>query len=436
MHSAEVPPIDKLVDARNGLVSREALINEDIFKLEIERIFDRSWLYLGHESEIPDAGDFVTRYLSTAPVIVSRQADGSVQAALNSCRHRGVKVCRVDSGNAKGFTCPYHGWRYDIGGALIAPSFERAMPEGTDFSAWGLIKVPRIASYKGLIFGCWDEDAVSLEDYLGDFRWYIDMFFARTPGGMKVLGPPQRFRVKTNWKTGAMNFGTDNQHVFTTHIGPFTLQRGQLSRPEMTKALSDGVQVASPGGHNVSITSSEVGGPYARFLPEMAPLYQATLGAEQQELVSGLLIAVGSIFPHMSFIERNVVTATPRSGTTTMIRLWQPLGVDETEIWSWSFAEAETSAEFKELSLRDSVRNFGLSGVFEQEDVELWSSIGEGSRNKMARQHPFNFQTALPMLDKPVPGFPGPCPAYRPWIAEITQFKFMQHWARQLGKTQ
>jgi PAH dioxygenase large subunit len=430
------PVISGLVDSELGVVSRETFVNEDIFKQEIARIFDRSWLFLGHESEIPAEGDFITRNLSTAPVVVSRGADGAVHAVLNSCRHRGVKVCRVDSGNAASFTCPYHGWRYQATGALLGSPFRDQLPAGIDFSAWGLVKVPKIGSYQGLIFGSWDADIAPLEEYLGQFRWYIDVFFGRTPQGMQVLGPPQRFRVRTNWKTAALNFGTDNQHVFTTHIGPFTLQQGQLSRPEMNKALAQGVQVASPAGHNVSITTSEVGGPFARFLPEMVPLYEATLKPDQQGLLSGLLIAVGSIFPHMSFIERNVVTAEGHSGTTTMIRLWQPLGVDETKIWSWSLADKETPAAFKERSLNDGVRNFGLAGVFEQEDVELWSGIGEGSRNPVARQYPFSFQTALPMLDSPVPDYPGPCPAYRPWVAEITQFKFMQHWARQLEKQQ
>ena len=106
------------VDVRRGLVSRDVFVSDEICRLEMERIFDRTWVFLAHETEIPAAGDFVARSLGSAPVVVVRDSDGTVHALLNSCRHRGAKVCRPDSGNARNFVCPYHGWTYERSGRL------------------------------------------------------------------------------------------------------------------------------------------------------------------------------------------------------------------------------------------------------------------------------------------------------------------------------
>ena len=79
-------------------------------------MFGRSWLFLAHDSQLPKAGSFVQTYMGEDPVMVVRQRDGSVKAFLNQCGHRGMRICRSDVGEAKTFTCTYHGWAYDLGG--------------------------------------------------------------------------------------------------------------------------------------------------------------------------------------------------------------------------------------------------------------------------------------------------------------------------------
>ena len=193
--------LQQLVDADGVSLDPRIYTDRDIYELELERIFARSWLFLAHESQIPESGDFFSTYMGEDPVLVVRQADGSVSAMLNVCRHRANRVCRLDKGQAKYFTCSYHGWTYDAAGKLVDVPFERdGYYNEIDKSRWGLMTVPRIENYKGLIFGCWDENAVTLDEYLGDARWYMDLLLDRTPAGTEVVGGVTKWVIKCNWK--------------------------------------------------------------------------------------------------------------------------------------------------------------------------------------------------------------------------------------------
>ena len=108
-----------LFDVERGLVGREVYVNEEIYQMELEQIFGRCWLFLGHESQIPNPGDFVMTRMGEEEVILVRdRRDQRIHAFLNSCRHKGMKVCRYDDGNTLVFTCPFHGWTYDTDGRL------------------------------------------------------------------------------------------------------------------------------------------------------------------------------------------------------------------------------------------------------------------------------------------------------------------------------
>ena len=108
-----------MIDEKAGVYNPKIYTDESLYKLELERIFARTWVCMGHESQIAKPGDFITAYIGEDPVVVSRQKDGSIRVFLNQCRHRGMRICRADSGNAKAFTCTYHGWAYNQGGDLV-----------------------------------------------------------------------------------------------------------------------------------------------------------------------------------------------------------------------------------------------------------------------------------------------------------------------------
>src|SRR6185503_15416538 len=184
---------------------------------------------LGHESQIPRAGDYLTNYMGEDPVIVVRDSAGKIRVLLNSCRHRGMKVCRADGGNAQSFTCAFHGWTYGIDGALLAvPQHKDAYYGELDLARHGL-KEARVATYGGLIFGSWGETGETLDAYLGELRWYFDVVLERLLGGMEVIGGQQRYTMAANWKIASENFAGDNYHLPHSHGSIFRLDMRQLN---------------------------------------------------------------------------------------------------------------------------------------------------------------------------------------------------------------
>jgi PAH dioxygenase large subunit len=415
------------VDVERGLVSRDIFVNDDVCRLEHERIFDRTWLFLAHATEIPKPGDFVTRTMGQAPVVVVRDNDGTVHAVLNSCRHRGAKVCRADSGNARHFVCPYHGWTYERSGRLVTTTFDKHFPKDVDFADLGLARVPRLEIHKGLIFGSWNDDVPPLTAYLGEIAWYIDPFLSRSPGGMEVLAPPHRWRAKANWKVGALNFVGDSQHILTTHIGPLTLDPVRAARAGFATAAENSFQVVTDQGHGCTLTYLAPGLPdeaYQTHPAALEPLYRKSLQADQLDLLNRLRVIVGTIFPNLSFIETQVGPAQK----AVIIRQWQPVSGTEMEILSWVLAEKEAPQDYKDTVLRSGFHNFGAAGVFEQDDLELWASATYASNNAAAKRFPYSFHTALPYINTPERDHKWPGRAFKPADTEVAQLEFMRQW--------
>src|SRR5688500_17590497 len=150
----------KMVDPTTGTVDRRIYSDVDIYNLEMERIYARAWNFMCHTSQIPDPGDFFMTFIGEDRVIVVRDNEGNPQVLVNSCRHRGNAVCRAEEGHASSFMCTYHGWTYDLKGALVGvPGFKEVYHEELDRENWGLIKAAQVDTYKGFIFANMDREA-------------------------------------------------------------------------------------------------------------------------------------------------------------------------------------------------------------------------------------------------------------------------------------
>lgn len=188
-------------NVRRGMVPAHIYNDTDLFALEKERLFGRAWVFVGHESEIPQDGDYVVRRVLDDSFIIARGSDGEVRAMFNMCLHRGMQVCRAEMGNASNFRCPYHGWSYRNDGRLTGLAFHQEAYGGDDGfprSGQTLLPAPRFASYNGLLFISLDPHAEPLEDFREDFRFYLDFYTRQSVGGVELRGP-QRWRIKEVW---------------------------------------------------------------------------------------------------------------------------------------------------------------------------------------------------------------------------------------------
>src|SRR5436190_13565301 len=272
-----------MIDLHSWQISREIFVNDAIYAEEQERIFARAWLFVGHESQIPNPGDFVVSGMGEESVILCRDRAGEVHVFLNSCRHRGMKVCRYDEGNTAVFTCPYHGWSYGTDGRLAGvPYFREAYHSKLDRAQWGLVEVAQLARHKGTVWATWDPAAPPLLEYLGDFVRYFDLSldgWDGSEGGSEVLAGVQKWLIPCNWKFPAENFSGDSYHnishrsVDLVGIGPSGTSRRDLAE----RALARRLQISFPDrGHQTGVyvlPSGEPTPPAYRHSPVVAEYF-------------------------------------------------------------------------------------------------------------------------------------------------------------------
>lgn len=412
----------------------------EVHRLELERLFPRTWIFLAHESEIPMAGDYVTRNIGEDSFLVVRGADAAVRVMFNACRHRGTKLCITDRGNTHEFICPYHGWLYDSSGKLASVPNQRDAFKGLDAGQWGLIPAPRVESYRGLVFACLDESVGSLAEHLGDFRWYLDLHLTLTPGGMEVIGEPIRWMIEADWKNAADNFSGDSYHTQTVHR--FALKFGLVPR---ATAGSGGnpydVHVTECSGHTTSIRQLPPDRPIFWGYPdEIKALFaNSTLSPEQVSVAKGSLVHSGNIFPNLSFLHVGG-TNDPKKPMIPYLTLrqWQPRGPGRMEVVSWVLAPSEASDAYKKRSYSVASSQFGSAGTFEQDDASAWSGIARTAKGVFPRRigMKLNYEMGLPWMSEAriKQDWPGPGIVYDSNLEEGVQRTFLRQWARLMAK--
>lgn len=423
-----------------GLLPVKMFNDKAVFDAELDRIFGRGWVFVAHESEIPNKGDYVLRRIGLDPVIVTRDNDDNINVMSSHCRHRGTEVCISDKGNAQHFTCPYHGWSYRLNGEWAgAPQFLEAYGGRLDKKEWGLLKAPHVGVRAGLIFASLDPDAPPLDQFLGGMGWMLDAFFGLSPRGMRVIAPPERTRVRADWKSGAENFAGDVYHVLHLHVSVASVM-GAIH--DVTKNTPNTRTYEFENGHGAAghdwakISGAEA--PFGFSPPHFIEQYDLDrLDEAQLEMMRDKPPTVGTIFPNLSFIRFAAFrTLEEPPVILTSIRQWQPIGPGEIELWNWQLAWNFLDEEEVERTYNISQYSFGSAGIFEQDDTVAWEGIARAGASRWWRDAgaKFHFQAREAERSKvdqsPDPNWKGPGVHRLTGFGEYPQLNFYRQWLK------
>lgn len=357
-------------------VHRRAFVDPEVLEAERERIFDRSWLYLGHESEVSEAGAFRLRDLGRRRILFVRGRDGVVRGFLNSCTHRGAEVCRERSGVANSFQCFYHGWTFRNDGALIGVPGEEAYGPGFSRERLPLLQVPRLEHYRGFYFTSFDPAIVPLVDYLAGAAEYLDLVADQSELGMEVVGGTQSYAIRANWKLLVEN-SYDGYHAQVAHARylKWLLSSGAVGLPEAprwNRALDLGnghavIEYSAPWGRPIAHWVPSFGEALAPEMREIRARLDARLGPERAHRIATTSRNLG-IFPNLVINDIMAIT----------IRVFHPLAPDRMNVEAWSLAPRGEAAEHRKHRLENFLTFLGPGGFATPDDIEALESCQRG----------------------------------------------------------
>jgi phenylpropionate dioxygenase-like ring-hydroxylating dioxygenase large terminal subunit len=335
MRNGRADEIAKLIEP--GRVHRRVYTDPDLFDLEMERIFGRAWLFVGHTSQVPNPGDFITTDLGRQPVIMVRHRDGSVQVLLNRCTHRGAKVVNERRGHAPRLTCCYHGWTFDTDGRLVTVPVPEGCAENFDKEAFGLARAPRVGEYRGFVFASLAAKGSSFEDHIGPVKGNIDDLVDRAPDGTLALDAGMhRYVYNGNWKLQVENV-LDSYHVPFGHASTVNKDGVQFARREgdqkgamvvetekkqTAASWKDRKSFIAGNGHGwTSNTSLDDGKRSSPAFDEYKKVLVEKVGAARANDILTPRLHNSLLYPNMSIMGLNI-----------HVRVIKPIAVDRTEV--------------------------------------------------------------------------------------------------------
>ncbi|MDI5935935.1 Rieske 2Fe-2S domain-containing protein [Halomonas kalidii] len=369
-------------DAEQGIFRchRSMFTDREFFDLEMKHIFEGNWLFLAHESQISEPGDYMTVTMGRQPVVITRDKAGELHALINACAHRGATLCRRKRGNKGTFTCPFHGWTFKNDGKLLKAKNEKtgAYPEGfKQEGSHDLTRVPRFESYKGFLFGSLNDDVLPLEEYLGETIKVIDNIVDQAPEGLEVLRGTSSYTFKGNWKLQAEN-GADGYHVSTVHWNyASTMDRRNYDAGGTQAVDADGWSKSQGGFYSYANGHMML---WTRLLnPEVRPVYQNKAWIEEQYGAARADSIVNQtrnlcLYPNVYLMDQ----------FSTQIRVLRPISVDETEVTIYCFAPRGESAESRRIRIRQYEDFFNVSGMGTPDDLEEFRGCQTGYAGALA----------------------------------------------------
>ena len=364
-------------------VHRDVYTDPEVFQLEMERLWSRTWIYVGHASQVPDAGDYLTADIAAKPVIMMRQADGGIRVLMNRCAHKGTKVLGGASGNTgKVIRCPYHAWTYRLDGSLAMIPLKDGYA-GTRMNQTGLARIDNVENYRGFIFVRLSEKGIGFKEFFGDSLSSIDFLADRSPEGeLKIAGGCLRYLHNCNWKMFVENLN-DTMHPMIAHASSAgTAKRLWEGKPageptpmavEQFVPFVNGYQFFDdmgvrvyPHGHGFSGVHFSIHSSYSS-IPEYEQAMVRAYGEERAKQILGTVRHNTVYYPSLTI-----------KGAIQSIRVARPLAADSTLIESWTFRlKGAPDSLLRRTVMYNRLINSPMS-VVGHDDLHCYRSIQEG----------------------------------------------------------
>lgn len=365
-------------DPENGIfrARRDMFTDEELFELEMKHIFEGNWIYMAHESQIPNPGDYFTLHMGRTPVVITRDKEGALHALINSCSHRGAMLCRFKRRNQTTFTCPFHGWTFSNTGKLLKVKDPNGAGYPEQFNRNGshdLAKVARFENYRGFLFGSLSADVLPLEDYLGEAKKIVDMVADQSEEGLEVLRGASTYTFDGNWKLQAEN-GADGYHVSAVHWNyvATTARRNEEGREDKIKANDASKWSKQKGGFH-SYENGHLLLWTAWADPTNRPVYArraefaAKFGEAKADWMVGVLRNL-CLYPNVFLMDQ----------FSSQLRVFRPIGVDKTEVTIYCIAPKGESQEARTRRIRQYEDFFNASGMATPDDTEEFRATQRG----------------------------------------------------------
>ena len=377
---------------RETEVHRDVYVDDEVFALEMQRLFSNTWVYVGHESQVASPGDFFTTEIGTQPVVMVRHEDGTIKVLHNRCPHKGTQVVTERAGNTgRYFRCPYHAWSFRTDGCLYAIPLKRGYDDtklDESRAAKGMASIRAVRNYRGFVFARPSDDGIGFDEYFGESLSSLDNMVERSPAGrLEVAGPPLRYLHRCNWKMLVEN-QTDACHPMVAHessAGTAVRLWEEMQKPEGTERPmameviapfvssydffeAMGIRVW-PNGHGHTGVHHSIHSDYSAIPGYFDRMVQAW-GEERAREILGENRHNTIYFPN-----------TMVKGPIQLLRLFKPVAADRTLVESWIFRLVDAPDRLLERTVMYNRLINAPTSIVGHDDLEVYERMQAGLRS-------------------------------------------------------
>jgi phenylpropionate dioxygenase-like ring-hydroxylating dioxygenase large terminal subunit len=372
---------------RDQEVHRDVYVSEEVFQLEMEHMFPNSWVYVGHDSQVPNAGDYFGTTIGTQPVLLVRHTDGNVHVLHNRCPHKGTRITSETCGNTgKFFRCPYHAWSFKTDGSLLAIPLKKGY-ENTGFeqshAAPGMAPVRHVRNYRGFVFAKINDGGLDFEEFFGDSLSSLDNMIDRSPvGQLKVAGGVLRYMHNCNWKMLVEN-QTDTCHPMVAHESSAgtAIKVWEKAPPGTRKPMA--VEIIAPfmspyeffenmgiriwdNGHGHTGVHHSIHSDYSA-IPGYFEKMTAAYGEDRAKAILGENRHNTVYFPNIMI-----------KGPIQLLRHFKPIAANKTLVESWTFQLVDAPDMLLERTLMYNRLINAPTSIVGHDDLEMYERAQEG----------------------------------------------------------